>query len=579
MRLSGSLLPALLAIPTALAWTLDSICNTASIEGALPYDAVLGLTLDSSSLIVDPIYNFTPTDYPTGPAYDFCNVTFSYTRDGRNDNIEVNYWLPTPDDFQNRYLSTGGGGYAINSGATGPQDGVVYGAVAGRTDGGFGAFTTMYNVNGVDLIANGSINYDTLFSFGYKAHRELSVLGKAFARNVYSMDNSTKLYAYYEGCSEGGREGWSQIQRYGDEWDGALVGAPAFRFAFQQVNHLFAGVAEQTLGYVPSPCELAAITNATIKACDPLDGRTDGVVSRVDLCMQQYNVSQAIGTPYNCPATAEVTSPYGVTPATPAQIGTVSEQATQLIQTLYDGLHDSQGQQAYFFYSPSSTYDDAIPSVYDNSTGKWEVPISGLGQPFVQRSLAELETSGLSLDGVTYDTLVHWMYEGYQKFYDTLMTNWPDLRAFNSTGGKVIHYHGESDFSIPVYSSVRYWNSVRTIMYPGLGYNDSVSALSEWYKLYLIPGAGHCAKAADQPNGPFPVTPLKTLIEWVEQGQAPDKLPANVTTAGEFQGEQDLCEYPLRPYWNSNGSMICEFSQSSVDSFLYDLDAFKIPVY
>lgn len=54
-----------------------------------------------------------------------------------------------------------------------------------------------------------------------------------------------------QGCSEGGREGWSQGQRFGDAYDGATIGAPAFRFAFQQVQHLYSNVVEQTLNYYP----------------------------------------------------------------------------------------------------------------------------------------------------------------------------------------------------------------------------------------------------------------------------------------------------------------------------------------
>lgn len=68
--------------------------------------------------------------------------------------------------------------------------------------------------------------------FGYLAHHELSTIGKAFTKEFFGM-NSTKLYSYYQACSEGGREGFSQVQRFGEEWDGAIIGAPALRFSFQ----------------------------------------------------------------------------------------------------------------------------------------------------------------------------------------------------------------------------------------------------------------------------------------------------------------------------------------------------------
>jgi tannase len=84
------------------------------------------------------------------------------------------------------------------------------------------------------------------------------------------MTHSSKLYAYYQGCSEGGREGFSQVQRFPEEWDGAVIGAPAIRYGQQQVNHLFPQVAQKTVSYIPPYCELQKIVNLTISACDSL---------------------------------------------------------------------------------------------------------------------------------------------------------------------------------------------------------------------------------------------------------------------------------------------------------------------
>jgi hypothetical protein len=85
---------------------------------------------------------------------------------------------------------------------------------------GFGSFNT--NVDDVVLKANGTINWDAIFMFGYKGIGELTQIGKAITRNFYAMEENDKLYAYYQGCSEGGREGMSQIQRYGEEYDGVI---------------------------------------------------------------------------------------------------------------------------------------------------------------------------------------------------------------------------------------------------------------------------------------------------------------------------------------------------------------------
>lgn len=428
------------------------------------------------------------------------------------------------------------------------------------------------------LLANGTVNWQTVFMFGYEAHHELSLIGKEFTKQFFNM-NSTKLYSYYQACSEGGREGWSQVQRFGDEWDGAIVGAPAFRFFFQQIQHLYSNVVEKTLDYYPPPCELGKIVNLTIAACDPMDGKTDGVVARSDLCKLNFNINSTIGQPYSCAATAASLA-FGGSAATPAQNGTVSAQGVAVAAKIIDGLKDSQGKRVYLSYQPAATFVDATTQ-YNSTSDSWEVDISGLGGEFPVRFLSLLNSSTLtSLDNVTYDTLKAWIIEGWQRYEDTLHTTWPDLTPFYENGGKVLHFHGESDNSIPTASSVRYHESVRSIMYPGMSYNESTAALGDWYRLFLVPGAAHCSPNDLQPNGPFPQTNLQVMIDWVEKGIVPTTLNATYL-AGVNEGENaQICAWPLRPYWTNNGTtMECQYDQKSINSWIYDFDGIKMPVY
>jgi tannase len=265
----------------------------------------------------------------------------------------------------------------------------------------------------VFLLANGTINNEALYMFGYQAHHEMSTIGKAFTKNFFSM-NSTKLYSYYQACSEGGREGWSQVQRFGDEWDGAIIGAPAFRYGQQQVNHLVQNVVEKTLGYYPPPCEFAKIVNATIDACDAMDGLTDGVVSRSDLCKLNFNINSTIGLPYYCAASAATTG-FGKrqfpSAATPVQNGTVSAEGVAVAAKILDGLKTTDGKRAYLPYQYAADFDDGA-TAYDSTTDTWGLSISGLGAEWVVRYLELLDSSsfsGNSFDNVTYDTLRDWM--------------------------------------------------------------------------------------------------------------------------------------------------------------------------
>lgn len=559
--------------------SLDYVCTSDYIQAAFPEDGFdNGLRFDADSIVAIPVTNYTVTsgdNYPSASDKSFCNVTFAYTRDGQNRTTNLWYWFPAPDQFENRFLTTGGGGFLINSGNQSLPGGLVYGSAAGATDGGFGGFTA--ELTDVVLNANGSINYEDLVSFGYRSIHELSIIGQAMTTNFYNL--SSRPYSYYQGCSEGGREGWSQVQRYGDQFDGAAIGAPAFRQGFQQTNHLWAYMAEKLHNYFPSPCELERINNDTIAACDELDGLKDGVVSRTDLCYLQYNVTSSIGNSYYCAATTGAGA-YGKrqAAATPAASGNVTAEAAALVNTILKGLHDSQGKRVYLNYQTTSTFDDAA-TTYNSDTGEYEIPTSGtFGGQWVQYFLNEVKTTDFSFDNVTVDTLRKWMLEGTRKYQATLQTTWPDLEDFTYNQGKIIHYHGESDFSIPTASSVRYYESVKSIMYPDLEGEAADEALQEWYRLYLVPGAGHCAPSATQPNGPFPQTVLGSVIDWVEYGIVPHRLNATVLAGNTSDVHQTICTWPKRPKW-TDGEMDCVSDDVALEQFYPALDSVPFPVY
>ncbi|KAJ5936252.1 hypothetical protein N7454_005550 [Penicillium verhagenii] len=557
-----------IALATAVsAKTLDSICTDSYAKTALPIGAIDGITIDSSSVSTSVVTNFTATSifYPTD-TFNYCNLTFAYSHDGIDgDVVHVQYWLPEPAKFENRYVSTGGGGWAINSGSSSIPTALIAGGVGGLTDGGFGSFDTQFS--SAALLANGTINWQATYMLtigiviGYQAHNELAIFGKELTRNIYDVASKDKIYSYYQGCSEGGREGWSQVQRFPDQFDGVVAGAPAFRWAQQQTNHLTGNVMQKNLNYFPSNCELEKIMNMTIESCDPLDGKTDGVVARSDLCLAHLNWNKIEGASYSCAAS----SGYGS--STPASSGTVSAKAIELVKTYWKGLYDSDGQRVYFSYQPGSTFTD-LQTEYNSETDSYELDISGLGGIWIAQFIDFIKDAENidSLEDVTYDTLKEWMILSQAKYGDILQTTYPDLTDFQAAGGK--------DYSIPTASSVRYWDSVRSIMFPEKGYREGAAAVDDFYRLFLIPGVGHCSTNEYEPNAPWPQTTLQTVIEWVEKGTPP------ATLAGSAEIEATMCRWPLRPLWTNNAKTFqCVYDQDSVDAFTYDLNAYKLPVY
>ncbi|KAI0168074.1 Tannase/feruloyl esterase [Pestalotiopsis sp. NC0098] len=557
---------ALAAATAATAATIEDLCTVSNVQAALPANGtLLGIELIPSSVSTSIVYQAVAEE--TEKLYDYCNVTLSYTHTGANDRVKLNYIMPSPDVFLNRFLVTGGFAYQLNTDFLGS---LVYGAATGGTDGGYGALSgTSYS--SVMLKGNGSVNWDNTYMFAYQALGELTTVAKPLLQGFYATSN--KIYTYFEGCSDGGRQGLSQVQRYGDLYDGAILGAPAIRYGQLQVSHLYSNLVEKTLDYYPSACELNKIVNATIAACDPLDGRTDGVISRSDLCMLNFDLTSIVGESYSCAAASDGSSP--------AVQGTVSAEAVAVAQGIYDGLHTTSGDRAYVSYQVGSAFSDGA-TLYNSDSNSWGLNIARKGGEYVAKFVELLNIDNLpNLDNVTYDTMVDWMTTGFERYQDSLQTSLPDLTKFQSHGGKMINYHGESDPSIPTASTVRYWQSVRSIMYPNESEEESLAAMSEWYRLYLVPGADHCKRNTLQPDGPYPVGIIYAVINWVEFGVAPEALNATINS-GPYAGEvQGLCQWPLRPLWQSgdNSTFDCVNDTASVDTWEYTFPAFKLPVY
>jgi tannase len=566
---------------TANAASLADVCTVSNVQAAIPSNGtLLGMDVLPSSVTASAVNSTAGMGSTT--TYTYCNVTVTYTHTGKGDEVVVKYAFPSPTDFTTRFYVAGGGGFSLSSDATG---GLEYGAVGAATSAGYDAFDYSYDEK--VLYGNGSINWDATYMFSYQALGEMTLLGKTLTRGFYGLESDAKVYTYYEGCSDGGREGMSQVQRWGEEYDGVITGAPAFRFAQQQVHHVYPATIEHTMDYYPEPCALDKIVNATIAACDPLDGRTDGVISRTDLCKLNFNLTSIIGESYYCAATTSSSLGFGfskraegsTTSTTPAQNGTVSAEDVAVAQAIYDGLHNSKGERAYLSWQIGSDLSDGDPT-YDNDTATWGLNIPSTGGEYVTKFVQLLDLDNLSdLNNVTYDTLVDWMNIGMVRYLDSLQTTLPDLTTFQSSGGKLLHYHGESDPSIPTASSVHYWQAVRSIMYGELSDDEALEALQSWYQFYLIPGAAHCGTNSLQP-GPYPEDNMATMIEWVEGGVQPSRLNATVSS-GTYEGEvQMLCQWPTRPLWQSNSSTFdCVNDTASIESWTYTFDAFKVPVY
>ena len=117
-----------------------------------------------------------------------------------------------------------------------------------------------------------------------------------------------------------------------------------------------------------------------------------------------------------------------------------------------------------------------------------------------------------------------------------------DLKAFTSGGGKLIQYHGWADPQIPAPSSTEYYERVVKAMGPAVRNN---------YRLFMVPGMAHCGGG----TGTSTFDMLAALEQWVENGKAPDAIPASRVANGKTDRTRQLCPYPQMATYKGSGSV------------------------
>ena len=116
----------------------------------------------------------------------------------------------------------------------------------------------------------------------------------------------------------------------------------------------------------------------------------------------------------------------------------------------------------------------------------------------------------------------------------------PDLRAFFRRGGKLIQYHGWSDPQISPGVSPQYYEAVVKRL-------GSLKAVQQSHRLFMVPGMAHCSGG----DGADRFDMLTALENWVEQGRAPDEIPAHREREGRIDRTRVLCAYPAVPRYES----------------------------
>lgn len=495
----------LAALQTSISTQLPRDAVSQCSIDALPKPEVFGADVLNMSAL--EVLNYTETNpKPENPSrqvttdLNFCNITVTYTHPGQNDTINVTIWLPLRD-WNGRLQAIGGGGYVTGSLYLGAA--VHEGYAAASTDGGHSSDTSAVPWA---LLSPGNVNWNLLQDFAYRALDDLAVIGKSITTSFYA---SPPKFSYWNGCSTGGRQGLMLAQRFPEHFDGILAKAPAINWATFIPSELWPQQRMNQLGIYPPTCELDAFTAAAIEACDGLDGLVDGVIGAPGLC--HFDPYTVVGKSFYCNGTLQHLTSVGAT----------------IAQATWTGPIDLSGKSAWFGVNKDASLSTLAGTVETSNGTRKGAPFQ-IADEWIRLFIAKNE----SFDTATMTDSEYFsvLRASQQQYESILSTNWADLSEFRNAGGKMITWHGLADDKIPANGSSHYYEQVLT---------EHPNA-ADFYRYFEAPGVGHCRGG----SGPVPVDAFNALVDWVENGAAPEVLEASSETDHGFLS-RPLCQYPL----------------------------------
>ncbi len=423
----------------------------------------------------------------------------------------INIWvgLPTGGNWNGRLQSEGGGGYAGSVGI--PTGSIAAGYIGVQTDtghvGGSGTFGMLTPA------PNGAPDVQLQTDFAYRSEHEMAVIGKQLAQAFYG---EVPRYSYWNGCSTGGRQGMRIAQQFPGDYNGIVAGAPAFHWDRFQAYQIWPQVAMRLDAGGPiAGAKQTLATNAAVAACDAIDGVVDSMIGDPRQCT--YNpVNDAAITRASCTSTDN-------TCLTPGEASAINK--------IWVGARNASGKPLW-------------PGVERGAA------LNGLGgaTPF---AIAVAQPRYWVYFDPTWDwtTLTYSNYEAFfkqsmQMVNPMMASETPDLSAFRNSGGKILMWQGWADQLIMPQGSIMYYDAVTNFM--GGGYAQT----QQFFRHFLAPAVGHCSGG----NGPQPQNLLQSVVDWVEQGIAPDRITASRTLSGGALQTRPLCPYPAVAKYTGSGS-------------------------
>jgi hypothetical protein len=448
----------------------------------------------------------------------FCRVAITVPQA-----IHIEVWLPK-STWNSRYRGEGGGGYAGSISYGGLATAVKLGYATASTDTGHlssagGSFA---------LNADGTLNRQLIEDFASRSLHQMVKKAKAVINAYYG---AAPKYSYWNGCSTGGRQGLMAIQRFPEEYDGLLIGAPAINWDRFIPSELWPQIVmNQELGAPIAPSKLSALVTAAINACDAADGVTDGVINDPRKC--DYDPAASI-----CKAGGDVTK-------------CLTPQEANAARKIWDGPTDAKGRRLWFGLERGASLAGLA------GTNPFPIAVDHFRYWIKQNAAFDWHTLGESDFEANFRL-------SQKKFNDLIGTDEDNLHRFRKSGGKFIMWHGEADQLIFPRGTINYYERV-------LEDNGGINHVDDFARLFMAPGVAHCGGGA----GPNTFDMFGAVVNWVETGVAPERIIASRVDNGVTR-TRPLCMYPKTAKWTGQGSTNDAANFVCVDG-QHDLRDFKV---
>ena len=503
-------------------WCISGYASAASSCAAL-----VGLNLQDTTVLsatIVPAGSYFPPDATKAIDTTACRVVGSIKPTADSD-IRFEVWMPT-SGWNGKFLSSGEGGFAgaINYSAVGGiADAIRRGYAGGSTDTGHVGGTADFM----------PAHPEKLIDYGYRGKHLQAARSKEVIAAFYG---ESAQHSYFSSCSNGGRQALMEIQRFPQDYDGVIVGAPANDWVRLLTGFVWNEQALAQPGAALSQSKLQAVENATLATCDGIDGVVDGVVTDPRRCSFR---------PESLTCAAGIDGPSCLTQA----------QATSLKRITSGPRNPRTGTPIEPGYFTSAAAEPGAWSTW--ITG----PVQGFfGNGFFGRFYFKIPPPGVwDFNTLNFDSDVAGANATMAPILSAIETDLSPFRRAHPNG-KIIMWHGWEDPAITAVGSVHYLDRVR---HENRDSND-------FFRLFMAPGMLHCGggpgpNAFGQGYATAPALSIdpehdvvSALERWVELGVAPKRIiAAKYINDDPVQGvarTRPLCVYPKQAHYVGRGS-------------------------